>query len=275
MRQSVSFQCFKHFNLKSNRGVLIDLSGTLHVEDAVLPGCAAALTKLLAQSDIGVRFVTNTTTKSRRELIQHLHSIGLENIKAEHVLTSGGIARGFLEQRSLRPLLLVDPSLEEEFDGLDCTNPNAVVVGLAPEHFHYSKLNEAFRVLLEGGSLIALHEARYFAGKDGLNIGPGAFVKALEFSAGVQATIIGKPAPTFYDQALTDLNVTPAEAAMIGDDVRQDVHGAMGLGLRGVLVQTGKYRSGDEAEIDPSPSYVATGFPDAVEWILKQNTSSE
>ncbi|KAE8906059.1 hypothetical protein PF005_g24079 [Phytophthora fragariae] len=255
--------------MTSIRGVLIDLSY------AVLPGCAAALTKLLAQSDSGVRFVTNTTTKSRRELIQHLHSIGLENVKAEHVLTSGGIARGFLEQRSLRPLLLVDPSLEEEFDGLDRTNPNAVVVGLAPEHFHYSKLNEAFRVLLEGGSLIALHEARYFAGKDGLNIGPGAFVKALEFSAGVQATIIGKPAPTFYNQALTDLNVAPAEAVMIGDDVRQDVHGAMALGLRGVLVQTGKYRSGDEEKIDPPPSYVATGFPDAVEWILKQNTSSE
>jgi ribonucleotide monophosphatase NagD (HAD superfamily) len=152
--------------------------------------------------------------------IQHLHSIGLSSINADHVLTSGGIARGVLERRSLRPLLLVDASLEEEFDGLDRSSPNAVVVGLAPQHFQYDKvrrgdlrlhapldgegwgltqarfavlgqLNEAFRVLLDGGSLIALHEARYFAGKDGLNIGPGAFVKALEFSAGVQATVIG------------------------------------------------------------------------------------
>lgn len=36
---------------------------------------------------------------------------------------------------------------------------------------------------------------------------------------------------------------------MIGDDVRQDVGGAMALGMRGVLVQTGKYRSGDEHSI--------------------------
>jgi ribonucleotide monophosphatase NagD (HAD superfamily) len=36
---------------------------------------------------------------------------------------------------------------------------------------------------------------------------------------------------------------------MIGDDVRQDVHGAMALGMRGVLVQTGKYRRGDEGRI--------------------------
>eukprot|EP00644_Phytophthora_capsici_P018717 jgi/Phyca11/12470/fgenesh1_pm.PHYCAscaffold_182_\ len=245
-------------------------AGTLHVEDTVLPGCASALTKLLSRQGIGVRFVTNTTTKCRRKLIQHLHDIGLKNIQAEHVLTSGGIARSLLEQRNLRPLLLVDPSLEEEFDGLDRTNPNAVVIGLAPEHFHYDKLNEAFRVLLNGGSLIALHEARYFAGKDGLNIGPGAFVKALEFSAGVQATVIGKPAPTFYGQALTDMNVDPAEVVMIGDDVRQDVHGAMMLGMNGVLVQTGKYRRGDEAKIDPSPSYVAEDFPNAVEWILER-----
>ncbi|RLN98912.1 hypothetical protein BBJ28_00006113 [Nothophytophthora sp. Chile5] len=98
----------------------------------------------------------------------------------------------------------------------------------------FKQLNEAFRVLLDGGPLIALHEARYFAVRDGLNLGPGAFVKALEFSAGVQATIIG---------------VIPEEAVMIGDDVRQDVHGAMALGMHGVLVQTGKYRKGDEDQI--------------------------
>lgn len=52
-------------------------------------------------------------------------------------------------------------------------------------------MNEAFRVLLDGGELIALHEARYFAVDDGLNIGPGAFVKALEFAAGISASVIG------------------------------------------------------------------------------------
>lgn len=91
---------------------------------------------------------------------------------------------------------------------------------------------------------------------------------------------------------------------MIGDDFRQDVHGAIELGMRGVLVRTGKYRSGDEAKIstcfgifatgfcavsdlllykrtikslllmysDPPPSHVATGFPNAVEWVLQRNS---
>lgn len=40
------------------------------------------------------------------------------------------------------PLLFIITSLCE---GVDTSEPNAVVVGLAPDHFNYQKLNEAFR----------------------------------------------------------------------------------------------------------------------------------
>jgi hypothetical protein len=42
-------------------------------------------------------------------------------------------------------------------------------------------------------------------------------------------------------------HVRADEAVMIGDDVQQDVCGALAVGMRGVLVRTGKYRTGDEA----------------------------
>ncbi|GLD93583.1 hypothetical protein PINS_up002175 [Pythium insidiosum] len=251
------------------RGVLIDLSGTLHIDDEVIPGAIAALDRLLSAPDIGVRFVTNTTKKSRSDLIAELHAIGLTNIAPEHVLTSGSIARSLLKQQSLRPMLLVDPSLEKEFEGMDCENPNAVVVGLAPTHFHYDRLNEAFRVLQNGGKLIALHEARYFAVKDGLNLGPGAFVRGLEYAAGVEATVIGKPAPSFFHQALADMHVDASDAIMVGDDVRQDVGGANAIGMQSVLVKTGKYRDGDEHTTGCDPSFLAKDFADAVEWMLR------
>lgn len=34
------------------------MTGTLHIEDVAIPGSVAALTKLLQQRDIGVRFGT-------------------------------------------------------------------------------------------------------------------------------------------------------------------------------------------------------------------------
>lgn len=74
-------------------------------------------------------------------------------------------------------LLLEDEALEDfEQWPQPCPDPNAVVIGLAPSHFHYDRLNEAFRMLKanKGSSrLIAIHKARYFKRKDGLALGPG------------------------------------------------------------------------------------------------------
>ena len=53
-------------------------------------------------------------------------------------------------------------------------NPNCVLLGLAPSHFHYERLNEAFRLIQdEGATLVAIHKAKYLKRKDRLAIGPG------------------------------------------------------------------------------------------------------
>jgi ribonucleotide monophosphatase NagD (HAD superfamily) len=41
---------------------------------------------------------------------------------------------------------------------------------------------------------------------------------------------------------------TPDRVVMVGDDVHSDVHAAQAVGMTGVLVRTGKFRSGDLAE---------------------------
>ncbi len=41
-------------------GLLIDLSGTIHIEDKAIPGCVEAV-KLLRSSRVPFLFVTNTT----------------------------------------------------------------------------------------------------------------------------------------------------------------------------------------------------------------------
>ena len=43
----------------------------------------------------------------------------------------------------------------------------------------------------------------------------------------------------------------------------------MKAGMRGFLVKTGKYRSGDENKITPSPTAVFPSFVEAVDEILK------
>lgn len=61
---------------------------------------------------------------------------------------------------------------------------------------------------------------------------------------------------------------------MIGDDVRDDVNGALGIGYNAILVKTGKYRQGDENKIDSSEKRNATVFESvthAIEAILEND----
>lgn len=74
-------------------------------------------------------------------------------------------------------------------------------------------------MLLDGASLIAIHEGRYYKRPDGLALGPGAFIKGLEYSSNVKAEVVGKPTIEFFKAALGDLD--PAQAVMIGDVIFQ------------------------------------------------------
>ena len=73
------------------------------------------------------------------------------------------------------------------------------------------------RLLMNGAKLVATHKSRYFERQDGLAIGPGAFVTALEYASGKEAIVAGKPSPTFYQSVMKDFNYPPSEVVMIGD----------------------------------------------------------
>ncbi|XP_069779924.1 haloacid dehalogenase-like hydrolase domain-containing protein 2 isoform X2 [Narcine bancroftii] len=222
----------------------------------------------LRNSPVAVKFVTNTTKECKRTLFERLQKLNFD-IHEDEIFTSLTAARNLVEQKRVRPLLLVDDSALEDFEGVITSDPNAVVVGLAPQHFNYDTMNKAFRLILNGAPLIAIHKARYYKKMDGLSLGPGPFITGLEYAADVKATVVGKPETPFFCEALRSIGCQPEEAVMIGDDVRDDVGGAQSAGMLGILVKTGKYRLGDESKIIPAPYLTCDGFPQAVDYILR------
>ncbi|XP_071787981.1 haloacid dehalogenase-like hydrolase domain-containing protein 2 [Asterias amurensis] len=248
------------------RAVLIDLSGTLHVEDTIVPGAVEAL-KRLRTAPVKIKFVTNTTKESVVTLHERLQRLGFD-IRITDIFSSLTAARHLVIEGGLRPMLLLQDDAKKDFIGIPTDEPNAVVVGLTPDNFNYATLNTAFKLILEGAPLIAIHKGKYFKKLDGLALGPGPFVEALEYATGTTATVVGKPEKTFFTEALRSLGCSPEEAVMIGDDARDDVQGAIQAGLKGILVNTGKYRPGDEDNIQPRAYAVCSSFPEAVEHIM-------
>jgi HAD superfamily hydrolase (TIGR01458 family) len=225
--------------------VLVDIDGVLYVGDEPIAGAVAALEELRALSS-GLRLLTNTTSKSRRQIVEHLHELGFD-VARDEVLTPAALAVRHCQEREYRSVkLLVGEALRDDLtelsDAASGGAVDAVILGDLGDGFTPEILNEAFRLLMEGAELVALQHNRYWRRPDGLVLDVGAYSAALEYATAKEAVVVGKPAPAFFGAALADLNAPPDRAVMIGDDIEADVGGAIAAGLRGILVRTGKYR---------------------------------
>ena len=249
------------------KAVLLDIEGVICVGDDPLPGALDAIRRI---RDLGAphKFVTNTTRRPRRQIVEDMARLGLD-VAGEDIFTPATAARAVLASQSMTPLLIVHPNLREDFE--ETSRPgsgghDAVVVGDAGVFFTYELMNWAYRALVDGAAFFALAKNRNFLDRDGqLSLDAGPFVAALEYGSGKSATVLGKPAPAFFELAVEGLGCPPADVAMIGDDAEADVGGAMAAGLKGVLVRTGKYRAGQEAELSSPPTLVADDLKDAVD----------
>ncbi len=130
-----------------------------------------------------------------------------------------------------------------------------MVIGDGDADLSYANLDRAFRLVRDGAALLAMHRNPWWFTSRGPTLDSGAFVAALEFATGVRAVVCGKPGPIMFRTALAGVTadlggrVAAREVAMVGDDPAQDIAGARRLGMRGVLVLTGKTSAADAAAL--------------------------
>lgn len=248
------------------RGVLCDLSGVVYVGDKLVPSAHEALVSLCA-AGLRVKYITNISRMPRADILRKLARMGLQ-VSPQDLFTPATAARAYLLHQGMTPHLLIHPALRTEFADLLGPKPDAVLMGDAGDGLSYQNLNDAFRVLVAGGELLALGANRYFQDDDGLCLDAGPFVKALEFASGVDALILGKPSKAFFLAAVSSLGLPPGEVVMVGDDYAVDVDGALAAGLGAILVRTGKYRPGDERRVTHSGVEVCADLSAATDVIL-------
>jgi len=244
-------------------GVLLDIDGVLTISWEEIPGASAAVEELRRRG-IPYRLLTNTTTHTRTELAKTLEGAGI-SVRPEEVVTAVVGAAAYLREKhpGARCFLLSDGDATEDLEGVELVqdDPDVVLIGGASDDFSYRNVDRAFRRLVGGASLVAMHRNLYWRTSDGLQLDAGAYVRGLEEAADVEAVVVGKPAPTFFLAALGEIGVSPESAWMVGDDVENDVRGAQRLGMTGVQVRTGKFRERDLSDGAP-PTHVIGSIAD-------------
>ncbi|MDF1814758.1 MAG: TIGR01458 family HAD-type hydrolase [Verrucomicrobiales bacterium] len=233
--------------LENCKAVLFDLAGVLYEGSSVVPGAVDAVA-LARNNGLEVRFVTNTSTKSREDILDKLDRLGI-GAEPSEVFSAPMAAVEYLLKHNYRPYCLVHEAIEYEFSTLNRRDPNAVLIGDARGRLHYESLNRAFQLCHDGAPLFAIGKNRYFKTEEDLQLDSGAFVVGLEWAAGTEAIVLGKPGPDFYRAAVESTGFPASECLMIGDDLEADVIGAIDCGLQAVQVRTGKYQPSYETKL--------------------------
>jgi HAD superfamily hydrolase (TIGR01450 family) len=128
-------------------------------------------------------------------------------------------------------------------------------------------LARAFAELDGGAELFCLHKNPWWQTARGPMLDAGAFVAGLEYAAGVEATVLGKPSIAYFEAAVAALDADPEMTWMVGDDVESDVRGAQQLGMRTILVRTGKFRPDAVEGSGIVPDGIVSSIAQLPEWI--------
>jgi len=252
--------------------ILLDIDGVLHVSGDPIPGASEAVAQL-RRAGHALRFVTNNSTKPRSLLAGELRGMGFELSDDELQTTPSAAAR---ELEGKRVLALVMPTVVSDLEAFELVghDADAVLIGgcdesLEPNQvFSYMNLARAFEEIRSGAAFYCLHKNKWWQTSRGPMLDSGAFVAGLEYATGVEATVLGKPSPSYFAAALDALDAEPERTWLLTDDVEADVRGARLFGIKTALVRTGKFRPETLETADPAPDIVVSSvaqFPALLE----------
>lgn len=252
------------------RAFLIDLDGVLYVGKSPVKGAKECL-KLMEDHGHSYRFVSNSTRRCRSSVAKRLRGLGYD-VPADYIFTPPLAAVEHIKRTGKdRCFLLTTGDVHLDFEAagitIDDTDVDFVVLGDAGPKFTFDGLNIALRLILEGAEILALERDRYWMESDGLVLSTGPFVAALEYATGRKARLMGKPSPEFFHLALKDMGAGVKDATMIGDDIMTDVGGAQRLGMKGILVKTGKYREDEANSSGVTPDLILESIADMARYL--------
>ena len=230
--------------LAQTRCFLLDMDGTFYLGNQLLPG-ALEFIDLIKRLDIPFFFLTNNSSRNRRDYAEKIRNLGLSDLLDRQVLTSGEATAIYLKKHIPDARLFVagTPSLQNEFltQGFSLTSkdPDAVVLGFDTT-LTYEKLRLICDLVRSGKPFYATHPDINCPTEHGFMPDIGSILAFIEASTGKKPElIIGKPYSTIIEVLIEKTGLPVGSIAMIGDRLYTDI--ALGkAGLITILVLCGE-----------------------------------
>lgn len=230
-------------------GVLFDIDGVLVTSWRPIAGAAQAV-RALDEHRIARSYLTNTTTLTRAQIAVALSDVGM-SVRPDEVITAASLTADHVRANfpGARCFLVNSGDITADMPGVDIISdsvpgepPEVILLGGAGPEYDHRTLSMVYEWMTQGVPVVAMHRSAAWETDEGLRVDTGMYVIGLEGASGRPVTAVGKPAPAGFLAAAARLGVDPEEMFMVGDDLNNDVLAAQVVGMKGVLVRTGKFR---------------------------------
>lgn len=247
--------------LKDKRLFLLDMDGTIYLDDRLFDGTAEFLAHVQA---IGGRamYLTNNSSKSVESYVDKLSRMGLR-AAPEDFLTSVNATVLYLRQKNHRKIYAFGTaSFQQQLrqGGLPVTDVLAedidcLCMGFDTE-LTFQKLEDACILLNRGVEYVATNPDWVCPTWYGSVPDCGSVAEMLYRATGRRPRFIGKPEPDMVELAVKETNFTKEQTILLGDRLYTDIKSGVRAGVDTVLVLSGEATLKDLAASDVKPTYV-------------------
>lgn len=257
--------------MKSYKGYLIDLDGTMYRGTEVIKE-AADFVKELIQMNIPYLYVTNNSTKTPEQVADKLTKFGIP-AQAEQVFTSAMASANYIaEQNQQAEVLMIGEqgllsalNQKELTIKQDSVDVDYVVVGL-DQQITYEKLTNACLAIRNGASYIITNGDTALPTEKGLVPGNGALSSVITVSTKKEPLVVGKPESIIVEQAIKLLGLEKKDILMVGDNYHTDIMAGINANIDTLLVHTGVTLKTDLLAYTIQPTYTVSNL---TEWKLQ------
>ncbi len=245
--------------VKNYKVVFLDSYGVLKNHKGLIDGVPETIEHLRSRGTI-VKILTNDASRSRQQQVDLFNSLGLNGLTTEHIITSGTLARLFLQDKRIKGKIgylgtenAADYILHIDRDSVpisaidleDCDDIAAFVF-LDDEGFDWNiDINKTINLLRMKNIpvVVANSDKLYPVSPRDVAVGTGGIAKLVENILNRKFIHFGKPDSQMfmfaYNQLLSTQDFSKHEILMVGDTLHTDILGGNKFGLDTALVLTG------------------------------------
>jgi 4-nitrophenyl phosphatase len=143
-------------------------------------------------------------------------------------------------------------------------NSLAVVAGI-DYTVSYEKLQTATLLIRSGVPFIGTNPDKTFPTPEGQVPGAGAIIAAITAATDIEPTIVGKPQPTIFNNALKYLGEAPENVIVVGDRLETDIAGGQAADCKTAVTLSGVSTLDQAKNWSPAPDFIVEDLATLVE----------